>query len=445
MPVATLEDIRPDSVVEGLVVGRPVTIVATAWHGNDTLEVVYRMADGAVETRLLSRSDEPRLSITSAEQHWTFDADGQLFKLASEARRIQLAYLFDPYVGAETADIEPLPHQIEAVYEEMLPRLPLRFLLADDPGAGKTIMSGLYIRELAIRGDADRVLVVAPGSLVEQWQDELWQRFHLPFDILSRDMVESARTGNPFVERNLLIARIDQLARNEDLQAKLRASEWDLVVVDEAHKMAARYYGSKLEKTKRYQVGEQLREITRHLLLLTATPHNGKAEDFQLFLALLDPDRFAGRPHDGKVPDASDMMRRYVKESLLTFDGRRLFPERIAQSVKYNLSPMELDLYNAVTRYVQKEMDKAKAIEEGGDRRRGLVVGFALTALQRRLASSPEAIYRSLQRRRERLQERLTELGYWIDGVDGWFRSVSTNWRRSPMERPRFRSLCPRV
>lgn len=415
--MATLEDIRPDSVVEGLVVGRPVTIVATAWHGNDTLEVVYRMADGAVETRLLSRSDEPRLSITSAEQHWTFDADGQLFKLASEARRIQLAYLFDPYVGAETADIEPLPHQIEAVYEEMLPRLPLRFLLADDPGAGKTIMSGLYIRELAIRGDADRVLVVAPGSLVEQWQDELWQRFHLPFDILSRDMVESARTGNPFVERNLLIARIDQLARNEDLQAKLRASEWDLVVVDEAHKMAARYYGSRLEKTKRYQVGEQLREITRHLLLLTATPHNGKAEDFQLFLALLDPDRFAGRPHDGKVPDASDLMRRYVKESLLTFDGRRLFPERIAQSVKYNLSPMELDLYNAVTRYVQEEMDKAKAIEEGGDRRRGLVVGFALTALQRRLASSPEAIYRSLQRRRERLQKRLAELEAIADGT----------------------------
>ncbi|MEX1093409.1 MAG: helicase-related protein [Acidimicrobiia bacterium] len=414
--MATLEDLKPESVVEGLVVGRSVTIVATTWHGTDTMEVVYRTAEGAVDNRLLSRSDEARLAIATEERHWTLDADGELFKLASEARRIELAHLFDPYVAVESANIDPLPHQIEAVYEQMLPRQPLRFLLADDPGAGKTIMSGLYIRELAIRGDAERVLVVAPGSLVEQWQDELWQRFQLPFEILSRDMVENARTGNPFVERNFLIARVDQIARNEDLQVKLRASEWDLVVVDEAHKMAARYFGSKLEKTKRYQVGEQLRGITRNLLLLTATPHNGKEEDFQQFLALLDPDRFAGRLRDGRAPDASDLMRRYVKENLLTFEGRPLFTERIARSVKYDLSPMEDGLYKAVTHYVRKEMDKAKAIEEGGDRRRGLVVGFALTALQRRLASSPEAIYRSVQRRKERLQKRLMELEAILDG-----------------------------
>ena len=413
----TLEDLKPESVVEGLVVGRSVTVIATTWHGHDTMEVVYRTPDGAVDNRLLSRSDEARLSIASEERHWTLDADGELFKLASEARRIELAHLFDPYVAIESANIDPLPHQIEAVYEQMLPRQPLRFLLADDPGAGKTIMSGLYIRELVIRGDAERVLIVAPGSLVEQWQDELWQRFQLPFDILSRDMVENARTGNPFIERNFLIARVDQIARNEDLQVKLRASEWDLVVVDEAHKMAARYFGSKLEKTKRYQVGEQLRGITRNLLLLTATPHNGKEEDFQQFLALLDPDRFAGRLRDGRAPDASDLMRRYVKENLLTFDGRPLFPERIARTVKYDLSPLEDGLYKAVTHYVREEMDKAKAIEEGGDRRRGLVVGFALTALQRRLASSPEAIYRSVQRRKERLQKRLIELEGILDGT----------------------------
>jgi len=415
--LTSLEDLKPEAVVEGLVVGRSVTIIATAWHGGDTMEVVYRTTEGAVDNRLLSRSDESRLSIASEERHWTLDADGDLFKLASEARRIELAHLFDPYVAVESADIDPLPHQIEAVYEQMLPRQPLRFLLADDPGAGKTIMSGLYIRELAIRGDADRVLVIAPGSLVEQWQDELWRRFQLPFDILTRSDIESARTGNPFIERNLWIARIDQIARNDDLQVKLRASEWDLIVVDEAHKMAARYYGAKLEKTKRYQVGEQLRDITRHLLLLTATPHNGKDEDFQQFLALLDSDRFTGRLRSGKAPDASDLMRRYVKENLLTFDGRPLFPERIARSVKYDLSPMEDGLYQAVTHYVREEMDKAKAIEEGGDRRRGLVVGFALTALQRRLASSPEAIYKSLQRRRERLQKRLTELEAIADGT----------------------------
>ena len=168
--MATLEDLKPNVVVEGVVVSASVTIVAVTWHGGDTLELVYRSADGAVDNRLLSRSDEARLSIATEERQWTLDADGELFKLASEARRIELAHLFDPYVAVEAADIDPLPHQIEAVYEQMLPRQPLRFLLADDPGAGKTIMSGLYIRELSIRGDADRVLVVAPGSLVEQWQ-----------------------------------------------------------------------------------------------------------------------------------------------------------------------------------------------------------------------------------------------------------------------------------
>jgi SNF2 family DNA or RNA helicase len=359
--MAALEQLKTGLRVGGLVARGQAEIIAATWHGGDTLEVIYRTDDGDVHNELLSRSDESRLTIAADERQWTLDGDGELFKLASEARRIELAHVFDPYVAVEAADIDPLPHQIEAVYEKLLPRQPLRYLLADDPGAGKTIMSGLYIRELAIRGDADRVLIVAPGSLVEQWQDELWQRFQLPFDILSRDMIESARSGNPFVERHYLIARVDQIARNEDLQAKLRASEWDLVVVDEAHKMAAHYYGNKLEKTKRYQVGEQLRDITRHFLMLTATPHNGKEEDFQQFLALLDPDRFAGRLRGGKAADASDLMRRYVKEKLLTFDGRKLFTDRIAQSVKYELSPQEDELYRRVTNYVREEMGKAKA------------------------------------------------------------------------------------
>ncbi|GIU92728.1 MAG: hypothetical protein KatS3mg011_1634 [Acidimicrobiia bacterium] len=193
--MAKLEDLTSGAVVEGLAAGSPATIIAVVPHGPDTAEVVYRLADGKVEARLLTRQDEARLKLATGEAQWTFDADGDLFKLVSEAQRIRLAHLFDPFVGVSAADIDPLPHQIEAVYERMLPRRPLRFLLADDPGAGKTIMSGLYIRELRIRGDANRVLVVAPGSLVEQWQDELWQRFQLPFDILSRDMVEAARAG----------------------------------------------------------------------------------------------------------------------------------------------------------------------------------------------------------------------------------------------------------
>ena len=404
-----LEGLVPGTVVDGLVVGERATVVAVDWHGAGTVQVVYRTSQGVAE-RLLSRDDEARLSVATADRPWTLDAPGHAFKLASEALRIHLAHLFDPYLAVQGSNIDPLPHQIEAVYQEMLPRQPLRFLLADDPGAGKTIMSGLLIRELDIRGDADRVLIVAPGSLVEQWQEELHNRFHLSFDIFSRDMVEAALAGNPFKERPRLIARLDQLARNEELQERLKASEWDLVVVDEAHKMSAHLYGRKLEKTKRYRVGEILRGITRHFLLLTATPHNGKEEEFHLFLALLDPDRFEGRLKGEDIPDYSDVMRRYIKEKLLTFDGRRLFPERFAISAKYELSEPEQELYEAVTSYVREGMYRAKQMEEGGDRRRGLAVGFALAALQRRLASSPQAIHRSLERRRDRLEKRLGEM-----------------------------------
>jgi superfamily II DNA or RNA helicase len=182
----------------------------------------------------------------------------------------------------------------------MLPRQPLRFLLADDPGAGKTIMAGLFVKELAIRGDLERCLIVAPGSLVEQWQDELSEKFALPFDILSRDQLEAARTGNPFAERNLLIARLDVLSRNPHVQAKLEAAkEWDLVVCDEAHRMSASVFGGEVKYTRRYQLGQLLGRRCRHLLLMTATPHNGKEHDFQLFMALLDSGPITMRKVDG--------------------------------------------------------------------------------------------------------------------------------------------------
>ncbi len=406
-----LSELRPGIRVAGLLTSGPVEVVASIPQGQDTVEVVFRTDDGGIATRLIDRSYESRLEALDAERPWPLDGDGEAFRLASEARRIQLAHLFDPFVAIDTSTIEPLPHQIEAVYERLLPVVPLRFLLADDPGAGKTIMSGLYIRELIIRGDIERCLIVAPGSLVEQWQDELWQKFQLNFRILSRDMIDSARTGNPFTEENQLIARVDQLARNEDLQTKLGVADWDLVVVDEAHKMSAHFYGHEIEKTKRFQVGELLRERARHFLLLTATPHNGKHEEFHLFLSLLDPDRFAGKPRRGAhAPKAPDLMRRYVKEHLLTFDGRRLFPERNATTAMYELSPPEQELYDAVTGYVRTGMNRAKRLEESGDRRRGLVAGFALAALQRRLASSPQAIYKSIQNRKRRLGRELAEI-----------------------------------
>ena len=393
----------------GVIGEKGVEVVATRSYGPNSLEVVWRGPDGLGE-RIFDRSDESRLRTTPAGRSYAFDGDGHLFRLASEALRIRLAYLFDPYVAVNASRIEPLPHQLTAVYGAMLERQPLRFLLADDPGAGKTIMAGLLIKELLIRGSLERCLIIAPGSLVEQWQDELSERFDLAFDILSREQVESSATGNPFVERSRLIARLDMLARNEELQAKLKAApEWDLVIGDEAHRMSASFFGQEVKYTKRFQLGALAGEITRHFLLMTATPHNGKEEDFQLFMGLLDADRFEGRFREGvRKVDPSDMMRRLTKEELRRFNGSALFPERRAYTVAYSLSPGEDELYEAVTHYVREEMNRADRIGRDGARRRNNV-GFALQILQRRLASSPAAIHESLKRRRERLERRLEE------------------------------------
>ena len=408
--MSKLEDLRPSASVRGIVPDALATVVSVAWFGSEALELTYKTADGRVANQLLYRDDESRLEVVELGRPWSFDGDGALFRLVSEAQRIRLAHLFDPVLAVHTSLVEPLPHQITAVYESMLPRQPLRFLLADDPGAGKTIMAGLLIKELIARGDLQRCLIVCPGSLAEQWQDELYRRFNLPFEILTNDKLEAARTGNWFLETNLVIARLDKLSRDEDVQQKLQAPDcqWDLVVCDEAHKMSATVFGGEVKYTKRYKLGQLLSTLTRHFLLMTATPHNGKEQDFQLFMALLDGDRFEGRFRDGvHVADVSDLMRRMVKESLLKFDGTPLFPERIAYTVPYKLSSAEADLYKAVTDYVREEFNRADALEN--DKRAG-TVGFALTVLQRRLASSPEAIYQSLRRRRERLESRLREL-----------------------------------
>jgi len=408
--MSKLEELKPAASVRGILPDCLVAVVNVQWFGSDALELTYKDPAGKVSNELLYRQDEARVEVVLQGRPWSFDGDGGLFRLVSEAHRIRLAHLFDPVLAVHTSVVEPLPHQITAVYDAMLPRQPLRFLLADDPGAGKTIMAGLLMKELLARGDLHRCLVVCPGSLAEQWQDELYRRFHLPFEILTNDKLESARTGNWFLETNLVIARLDKLSRNEDVQDKLKAPDcrWDLIVCDEAHKMSASIFNGEVKYTKRYKLGQLLSTMTRHFLLMTATPHNGKEEDFQLFMALLDGDRFEGRFRDGvHASDASDLMRRMVKEGLLKFDGTPLFPERIAYTVPYKLSDAEAQLYKEVTDYVRDEFNRAEALQN--DKRAG-TVGFALTILQRRLASSPEAIYQSLRRRRERLESKLREL-----------------------------------
>ncbi|PWJ26226.1 SNF2 family DNA or RNA helicase [Branchiibius hedensis] len=398
-----LEQLKQGLRVDGLIPGVTIEVIATQWHGSDTVTLTYKTSAGALGQQNVLRKDQSRLTIATTGSR-PFDANASDFKLVAEAQRIKLAGLFDPMLAVATSDVRPLPHQIRAVYGELLPRTPLRFLLADDPGAGKTIMAGLYIKELLLRDDVKRCLVVAPGGLVEQWQDELFFKFGLRFDLLTTQLIDANINVNVFDTNPLLIARMDQLSRNDDLQALLEESEWDLIIVDEAHRMGAHYFGGKLEKTKRFLLGELLGQITRHLLLMTATPHSGKEEDFQLFLTLLDRDRFEGK-HD-KAVDVTGVMRRMVKEDLLTFDGKRLFPERIAETVPYELTALEQELYEDVTHYVREGMNRADKV--GGKRKN--TVGFALTVLQRRLASSPEAIYKSLMRRSERLERKKQEI-----------------------------------
>jgi SNF2 family DNA or RNA helicase len=400
-----LSEISSGQFLMGVEPNNNVRVIAVDLLSDSTLAITFRRADNSLGERTIYAEDCGEITIVEDKLQWDFKGNPDAFKLAVEAYRINLAYLFDPMMAVHTSNVEPLPHQITAVYGSMLPKQPLRFVLADDPGAGKTIMAGLFIKELMIRGDADRVLIVTPGSLVNQWQDELMEKFGLEFEVLNKYDLENP--VNTFERKQHVLCRLDQLSRNEELALKATQVEWDLVIFDEAHKLGAHYFGNDLKKTKRFELGEKLGASTRHFLLMTATPHNGKEEDFQQFLSLLDSDRFYGKQRDGSRHVATnDLMRRMVKEDLRRFDGTKLFPERCAQTVTYELSDTEQSLYDAVTHYVREEMNRAENLVEGKKNQ----VGFALTSLQRRLASSPAAIYKSLDNRLKRLQDKLEDV-----------------------------------
>ncbi|PPH37212.1 type III restriction endonuclease subunit R [Rathayibacter sp. AY1E3] len=410
----TLSSLRAGQRLLGLVPGQTVTLIAIDPIDAELFEVFYRDDSGGSGARAITDSDAARFEVAGDfDSAPPYDADPDEFRLAAEALRIKYAALYDPMVAVNSSDVDPLPHQIRAVYEELLPRIPLRFLLADDPGAGKTIMAGLYLKELILRSDCDRAIIVAPGGLVEQWREELSQKFDLRFEVFSRQMVDDAQGRNVFAEHDFLIARMDQLSRSEDLIEQLGEVTWDVAVVDEAHRMSAHYssWAGEVDETKRFKLGRLLADTAHNFLLMTATPHAGKEEDFQLFMSLLDRDRFEGQFRQGvHRTDTHGLMRRMVKEDLLTFEGKPLFPERKAYTVEYELSPAERELYELVTDYVRTEMGRAERIAQAGDKKRGNNVGFALTVLQRRLASSPEAILRSLERRQQRLDTKLREM-----------------------------------
>lgn len=405
-----LEDLKPGMRVCGLLEDQIVELIQVVHtpkirRYDDSsniilsVKVVYKFGNNYGD-RIVFRRDANRLF--EAQDSLVYGEDAELACLAWEAWRIRFSHLFDQYQAAFTSNIELLPHQIEAVYLRMLGHHPLRFLLADDPGAGKTIMAGLFIREMLARDIVRRCLIVVPGNLSEQWRMELRDKFHVNFEIVSREMIIN---GNPFAARSRLIARMDQLKRSE-YRELLRESRWDLVICDEAHKMSATFSGGEVSRTQRYVLGEELSSITRHFLLMTATPHNGNEPDFQLFLQLLDADRFEGRFRTGvRQFDTADIVLRRMKEQLVTFDERPLFPERKSYTANYGLSDQEKSLYEAVTDYCRNEFNRAQRLEGG----RRNTVGFALIVLQRRLASSPEAIYQSLRSRKKRLEELLKD------------------------------------
>jgi SNF2 family DNA or RNA helicase len=361
--------------------------------GHRTFRSLSITADQLAQIEILDRSAVELASGISAEDFFFF----------IEAHRIRLAYQFDPQLAVSVSQVDPLAHQIEAVYHYALQSPRIRFLIADDAGAGKTIMAGLIFKELEYRKLARRVLIVAPGHLKYQWQREMKDRFQESFAIVDRARMESAWGENVWEERDRCITSID-FAKQPDIRATLRSTHWDLVIVDEAHKMSACAYQSygrtKVDKTQRYQLGEVLSPGTNHLLFLTATPHRGDEQNFRLFLDLLRPGFFA-QPEllrESIQNKDNPVFVRRLKEDMHKFDGTAIFPPRHVHTVPFRLTEPEALLYNGVTRYVQDYFDRAKENRS---------IAFALMILQRRLTSSTHAIYESLNRRKARLEELL--------------------------------------
>ncbi len=392
---------------------------------NETMRVETVRANGpdSVEAGLVGQRTERfrRVTLTSADLSeltivyatWPYDGDGSLLKLGIQAYSLGIAHEFDPYFGLSISRVDPLPHQLEAVYEYFMKLPSVRFLLADDAGAGKTIMAGLLLRELKLRGLAERILIVCPANLTFQWQRELKEKFDQQFFVLKGGDIRDQFGVNQWLSQKQVITSLD-LAKREDILPGLRQVHWDLVIIDEAHRMSAR---DETHKSMRYRLGELLRDSADNILLLTATPHKGDPHNFTLFLQLLDEDVYA----DVKsIREAMERRRapfylRRTKEAMVHFPERQpdgswgakpVFTQRITHTANFELDGDELDLYQKVTRFVKRQSAHAAA---QGDDRRARAVGFLMSMYQRRLASSTHAMHRSLENRARRLEDGLKQ------------------------------------
>jgi len=397
----TDEPLSSGTILEGPFWPEPVRVVASRRLGS-LLEIEAEgLRTGRFCRSTLTREQMAAVTVRTGLARFSFDAPSRTVRLAVEAKRIRLAHLFDPLYAVSVSQVDPLPHQLDAVYSRLL-RLPnVRFLLADDPGAGKTIMAGLLMRELKQRGLVQRTLVVVPKALTDQWRREMHDRFGEVFEVVNRDTFDATYGVNPWEGKDQCITSID-FAKQETIIPTLRDVHWDLVIVDEAHKMAAYRYGADTKKTDRYQLGEVLSQNGGGLLFLTATPHRGDPENFRLLLALMDDKVFASLAGMRRAldKDNSPYFLRRMKEKMRFFDGRPIFLPRHVNTIKYPLEPHEQELYDAVTEYVARGLEQAESTKNRN-------VGLAMTILQRRVASSLYAITRSLERRRNRLSEEL--------------------------------------
>ena len=286
--------------------------------------------------QLIEKEEFENLSIAIIDSN--FNANPRHVFLSLEAKRYRFASLYDPLLAMNTSKVDPLPHQIEAVYGYVLKQPRIRFLIADDPGAGKTIMAGLIIKEMKLRHQAKRILIVVPGHLKDQWRRELKDRFEESFVVVYRGLMDSFFGENVWQREDNIITSID-FAKREDVLPSLSSAQFDLIIVDEAHKMSAYRYGEKLDKTGRYRLGEVLSKNAEHLLFLTATPHKGDPENFRLFLDLLEPGYFATNELLQKSIDNKDnplFIRRVKLDPILSYE--RDFPDLFLEMKEYHES-----------------------------------------------------------------------------------------------------------
>ncbi len=399
--------LQPGQIVKNLIPAEPVCINQVQQLGSMVSVKFTGVNSNRTSTKVIGQADFDQLEVLSEEGMFNFSGDPIRFALFAEAERINSAYQFDPLFAVNCSLVDPLPHQVEAVYKFLLPLPKIRFLLADDTGAGKTIMTGLLIKELMLRGLVERILIVTPGGLTKQWQeDEMAIKFNIPFTLVNRSHFSS--DPNVFHTASRIVTSIDFLCR-EDVLNVAGNSHWDLIVFDECHKLSAYDYGMRQYLSQRYKAAQILAQQCEHLLLLTATPHRGRTDTFKRLLQLLDEDIFAtneiasARVKDLESNGLNKFFIRRLKEDMKDWNGKPLFKNRHTKTIAYELTPEEKELYDAVTKYLTKRKEEANAT-------RNIHVSLALTVMQRRLASSIYAIKNTLEKRWKALQSIVEEI-----------------------------------